>query len=68
MCAWVRRCRVATPLTFTEGERSDDGLRPGELFAVLDCARGLAWGYRVADRRVGYVAATALTHVDDATC
>ena len=27
----------------------------GETFAVLDCSRGYAWGYRISDHAVGYV-------------
>jgi hypothetical protein len=36
-------------------------LLPGEEFAVLEYAGGWAWGYSVADHRVGYVEAIALT-------
>ena len=36
-------------------------LLPGEEFAVLEISAGWAWGYAVADRRVGYVEAIALT-------
>lgn len=35
-------------------------LLPGERFAVLEYVGGWAWGYSVADRRVGYVEAIAL--------
>jgi len=36
-------------------------LLPGEEFAVLEYAAGWAWGYGVADHRVGYVEAIRLT-------
>ena len=36
-------------------------LLPGEEFAVLEYAAGWAWGYSVADHRVGYVEAIDLT-------
>jgi len=36
-------------------------LLPGEEFAVLEYAAGWAWGYSVADHRVGFVEATDLT-------
>ncbi len=42
-------------------------LLPGELFAVLDYARGWAWGYSVADHRVGYVEAIELIRPGEAT-
>lgn len=37
-------------------------LLPGEEFAVLEYSGGWAWGYSVADHRVGYVEAIELTH------
>lgn len=54
---------LATPL---RGEPADGAeqvseLLPGEHFAVLDINAGWAWGYCVADRRVGYVEAIELT-------
>jgi len=36
-------------------------LLPGELFAVVEFTTGWAWGYCVADRRVGYVETIELT-------
>lgn len=30
-------------------------LAPNERFAVLACGRGFAWGFAIADHRVGYV-------------
>jgi hypothetical protein len=36
-------------------------LLPGEEFAALEISAGWAWGYAVADHRVGYVEAIALT-------
>jgi len=44
-----------------EGEAVSE-LLPGEEFAVLEYSGGRAWGYCVADHRVGYVEAIALTH------
>lgn len=35
-------------------------LAPGDLFAVLDCGRGLAWGFALEGHRVGYVDEYAL--------
>jgi cell wall-associated NlpC family hydrolase len=37
-------------------------LLPGEGFAVLDLTAGWAWGYCIADHRVGYVEAIELTN------
>lgn len=53
---FLRRATGDTQLSSDAGA-SDEGvtLRAGEFFAVLDCARGLAWGYRQSDHRVGYV-------------
>ncbi|HEX8192513.1 MAG TPA: NlpC/P60 family protein [Allosphingosinicella sp.] len=42
-------------------------LLPGEEFAVLEISAGWAWGYAVADRRVGYVEAIDLTAPVEAT-
>lgn len=42
-------------------------LLPGEGFAVLDLTAGWAWGYCVADHRVGYVEAIRLTEPIEAT-
>jgi len=42
-------------------------LLPGEEFAVLEYSAGWAWGYSVADRRVGYVEAIALTEAAEPT-
>jgi hypothetical protein len=42
-------------------------LLPGEEFAVLDITAGWAWGYCVADHRVGYVEAIELTEPRPAT-
>lgn len=47
------------------GAPTTERLATGDLFAVLDCDRGLAWGYRVADHRVGYVDLAAFTRADD---
>jgi hypothetical protein len=42
-------------------------LLPGEDFAVLEYSGGWAWGYCVADHRVGYVEAIALTSAAEPT-
>jgi hypothetical protein len=42
-------------------------LLPGEEFAVLEYSGGRAWGYCVADHRVGYVEAIALTQPAEPT-
>lgn len=42
-------------------------LLPGEAFAVLEYSGGWAWGYAVADHRVGYVEAIELTEPADFT-
>ena len=42
-------------------------LLPGELFAVLEYDRGWAWGYSVADHRVGYVESIELTRPGEPT-
>ena len=52
----IRRAAAATPLLSAPGADLDgEMLQPGDLFAVLDCSRGLAWGFRQSDHRVGYV-------------
>lgn len=51
----IRRCTAETPLLDSPSAPSNETLRVGDAFAVLDCGRGLAWGYRVADHVVGYV-------------
>jgi cell wall-associated NlpC family hydrolase len=59
----IRACGlIATPVR----QDPDDGaaevseLLPGEGFAVLDLTAGWAWGYCLADHRVGYVEAIEL--------
>jgi hypothetical protein len=54
---------IATPVRAEPGDTADQvsELLPGEGFAVLDIAAGWAWGYAVADHRVGYVEAIELT-------
>ena len=42
-------------------------LLPGEEFAVLEYSGGWAWGYSVADHRVGYVEAIELTDAIEPT-
>ncbi|HEX8467632.1 MAG TPA: NlpC/P60 family protein [Allosphingosinicella sp.] len=44
-----------------DGAEPVSELLPGENFAVLDLTAGWAWGYCVADHRVGYVEAIGLT-------
>ena len=64
---FVRRCTAQTALHSDRESVSEDGeetLDTGELFAVLDCNRGSAWGYRVADHRVGYVDQTTLARTE----
>ena len=48
------------PKRAAEGEPVSE-LLPGEEFAVLEYSGGWAWGYCVADHRVGYVEAIELT-------
>jgi cell wall-associated NlpC family hydrolase len=43
-----------------EGAEAVSELLPGEGFAVLDLTAGWAWGYCLADHRVGYVEAIGL--------
>ena len=53
-------CVHDTPLLAAAGGEPIAALGAGERFAVLDMSGGWAWGYRVAERRVGYVEASAL--------
>ncbi|HEX8216914.1 MAG TPA: NlpC/P60 family protein [Allosphingosinicella sp.] len=55
------RCRPNTD------DESASELLPGEEFAVLEYSGGWAWGYGVADHRVGYVEAIELTHAVEPT-
>jgi cell wall-associated NlpC family hydrolase len=62
--ALIRSCGlIAVPVRAepTDGADAVSQLLPGEEFAVLDITAGWAWGYCVADRRVGYVEAIELT-------
>jgi len=53
---------AATPLLVHAGAAPNgEVLNAGDMFAVLDCGRGLAWGYRQSDHRVGYVDLDALS-------
>lgn len=54
---------MATPVRAEAGDGAEQvsELLPGEAFAVLDITAGWAWGYCVADHRVGYVEAIELT-------
>lgn len=53
---------LATPVRAEGAEFSEcvSELLPGEGFAVLDIGAGWAWGYCLADHRVGYVEAIEL--------
>lgn len=52
----VRRCIVATEMRAAQADTKVVAtLNVGDAFAVLDCGRGLAWGYTMTDHRVGYV-------------
>lgn len=50
-----------------DGAREVSELLPGEGFAVLDITAGWAWGYCLADHRVGYVEAIELAEPLEAT-
>lgn len=50
-----------------EGAQAVSELLPGEGFAVLDLTAGWAWGYCLADHRVGYVEAIELAEPLEAT-
>ncbi|HEX5183891.1 MAG TPA: NlpC/P60 family protein [Allosphingosinicella sp.] len=60
---------MATPLRAepADGAEQVSELLPGEHFAMLDASGGWAWGYCLADHRVGYVEAIALTEPLEAT-
>ncbi|HET9640171.1 MAG TPA: NlpC/P60 family protein [Allosphingosinicella sp.] len=53
---------IATPVLNepADGAEAVSELLPGEGFAVLDLTAGWAWGYCLADHRVGYVEAIEL--------
>lgn len=61
---WVRKCSRRVGFTVEPGADGAYSLDVGDLFAVLDCGRGVAWGYRLADHRVGYVDADSLSPID----
>jgi hypothetical protein len=65
----IRACgtRPASLRDEPDGDVAASELLPGEEFAVLEYSGGWAWGYSVADRRVGYVEAIALTEPVAAT-
>lgn len=50
-----------------DGAEAVSELLPGEGFAVLDLTTGWAWGYCLADHRVGYVEAIELAEPLEAT-
>ncbi|HEU0134461.1 MAG TPA: NlpC/P60 family protein, partial [Allosphingosinicella sp.] len=59
----IRACgMIAAPVLRepAEGSEAVSELLPGEGFAVLDLTAGWAWGYCLADHRVGYVEAIEL--------
>jgi cell wall-associated NlpC family hydrolase len=59
----IRACGlIATPVREepADGAPEASELLPGEGFAVLDITAGWAWGYCLADHRVGYVEAIEL--------
>jgi cell wall-associated NlpC family hydrolase len=59
----IRACGlIATPVRQEPGDGGVEvsELLPGEAFAVLDLTAGWAWGYCLADHRVGYVEAIRL--------
>jgi cell wall-associated NlpC family hydrolase len=59
----IRACGlIATPVRQepADGAMPVSELLPGEGFAVLDLSAGWAWGYCLADHRVGYVEAIEL--------
>ncbi|MEO7178623.1 MAG: NlpC/P60 family protein [Allosphingosinicella sp.] len=59
----MRACGlIATPVLIEPADGpAVSELLPGEGFAVLDVTAGRAWGYCLADHRVGYVEAIELT-------
>jgi hypothetical protein len=58
----MRSITRATPLLSTPAMDSEvlAPMLPGEGFALLDLTGGMAWGYRLADHRVGYCRANCL--------
>jgi hypothetical protein len=50
-----------------DGAEAVSELLPGESFAMLDLTAGWAWGYCLADHRVGYVEAIRLAEPLEAT-
>jgi hypothetical protein len=61
--ALIRACgMMPTPVRAEGAEFSESvsELLPGEGFAILDISSGWAWGYCIADHRVGYVEAIEL--------
>lgn len=59
----IRACGLIATAVLNEpadGAEAVSELLPGEGFAVLDLTAGWAWGYCLADHRVGYVEAIEL--------
>jgi hypothetical protein len=66
----MRACGlIATPVRSgpSDGAEPVSELLPGEGFAMLDLTSGWAWGYCLADHRVGYVEAIGLADPLEAT-
>jgi hypothetical protein len=60
--ACIYKANAPTPLLVHAGAAPNgEVLDAGDLFSVLDCSRGFAWGYRQSDHRVGYVDLDALS-------
>jgi len=60
---------IATPVRAEGAQFSEcvSELLPGEGFAILDISSGWAWGYCLADHRVGYVEAIELVDPEEAS-
>lgn len=56
----IRSCALPTTQVAVPGGEVIAMLEPGSRFAVLDCGGGFAWGYAVADHRVGYIDLSSL--------
>jgi cell wall-associated NlpC family hydrolase len=66
----VRACGLIAAFVLPEPSEESEAvsqLLPGEGFAVLDLTAGWAWGYCLADHRVGYVETIALAEPLEAT-
>jgi cell wall-associated NlpC family hydrolase len=63
-CALIPAPVLSEP---SEGAEAVSELLPGESFAMLDLTAGWAWGYCLADHRVGYIEAIRLAEPLEAT-